>query len=105
MRVVKSPSGGGSAEQWVRERFAVEVAACRGRQAETRLIVLVDGDTRTVQERIAELDQALRDAGVDLIPADTREVARLVPRRNIETWILCLTGERERRRRLQENTG
>jgi hypothetical protein len=25
-----------------------------------------------------------------LIPDDTEEIARLVPKRNIETWILCL---------------
>lgn len=90
MRVVKAPSGEGSAEQWVRERFAVEVEACRGRQAETRLIVLIDADTRTVQQRLAQLDKALRDAEVPLIPDAREEVARLVPKRNIETWILCL---------------
>jgi hypothetical protein len=93
MRIEKSPSGEGSAEQWVRERFAVEVDACRSRQAETRLIVLIDADTRTVQERIAELDTALREAGAPLIPVDTNQIARLVPKRNIETWILCLSGE------------
>ena len=90
MRIEKSPSGEGSAEQWVRERFAIEVEACRGRQAETRLIVLIDADTHTVRERIAQLDKGLRDAGATLIPDETKEIARLVPKRNIETWILCL---------------
>jgi hypothetical protein len=90
MRIEKSPSGEGSAERWVRERFAIEVEACRGRQAETRLIVLIDADTHTVQQRISQLDQALRDAGAPLIPNDSKEIARLVPKRNIETWILCL---------------
>jgi hypothetical protein len=90
MRTVKSPSAAGSAEQWVRERFAIEVEACRGRQAETRLIVLIDADTQPVRERIAQLDKALREAGAALIPDDTKEIARLVPKRNIETWILCL---------------
>jgi hypothetical protein len=90
MRIVESPSGEGSAEQWVRERFAAEVEACRGRQAETRLIVLIDADTHTVQERIAQLDKALQEAEAPVIPDDTNEIARLVPKRNIETWILCL---------------
>ena len=93
MRVVKSPSGAGSAEQWVRERFAVEVEACRGRHAETRLIVLIDADTHTVQERIAQLDRALQEAEAPPVPHDTNEIARLVAKRNIETWILCLNEE------------
>lgn len=90
VRVVKSPSGAGSAEQWVRERFAVEVEACRRRQAETKLIVLIDADSHTVQHRISQLDQALREAAGPMIVNDTKEFARLVPKRNIETWILCL---------------
>ncbi len=90
MRIVKSPSGAGSAEQWVRERFAIEVEAYRGRQAKTKLIVLIDADTRSVQYRISQLDQALREAGVPQISDDREEIARLVPKRNIETWILCL---------------
>jgi len=93
MRIEISHSGEGSAEQWVRERFAVEVEACRSRHAETRLVVLIDADTRTVQERIAQLDTALREAGAPPIPVDTEQIARLVPKRNIETWILCLNEE------------
>jgi hypothetical protein len=42
IRIVKSPSGAGSAEQWVRERFAIEVEEYRSRKAKTKLIVLVD---------------------------------------------------------------
>ena len=90
MRVMESPSGAGSAEQWVRERFPIEVEACRIRQAETKLIVLIDADTLTVQQRSAQLDRALHDAGAQPIPNDTRDIARLIPRRNVETWILCL---------------
>ena len=90
MRIEKSPAGEGSAEQWVRERFAIEVEACRSRQAETRLIVFIDTDTHSIRERIAQLDKALLDAGAPLIPDDTKEIARLVPKRNIETWISCL---------------
>jgi hypothetical protein len=94
MRVVKSPSGAGSAEQWVRKRFAVEVEARRSRQAETKLIVIIDADVHTVQQRILQLDQALREGGVPKIGNDDKgHVARLVPKRNIETWILCLNGE------------
>ena len=90
MRFARSPSGVGSAEQRVRERFALEVRACTRRQAKTTLIVLVDADTHTVQERIAQFDSSLREAGIPMIPDNTRRIARLVPKRNIETWILCL---------------
>jgi hypothetical protein len=55
VRVEESPSGQGIAEQWIRQRFPIEFEACRGRQAETRLIVLIDADKRTVQQRLAQL--------------------------------------------------
>jgi hypothetical protein len=94
MRFVTSPTGSGSAEGWVREQFPIQVEACRRRQAETKLIVLIDADALTVQQRRAQLDQTLRQAGLLPIPNDSREIARLVPKRNIETWILCLNNER-----------
>jgi hypothetical protein len=80
VRIRRSPSGAGSAEQWVREHFAIEREYCRRRHAETKLIVVIDADTQAVQQRLAQL----------VIPNDTRGIARLVPKRNIETWILCL---------------
>jgi hypothetical protein len=81
----------GSGEQWVRERFVVEVAAYRNRRAraETKLIIMLDADNLTLHERFVQLDQKLRDAGIELIGAG-EQVAKLIPRRNIETWILCL---------------
>lgn len=90
MRFVLPSSGSG--EQWVREQFPVEVAAYRRRsaRAETKLIAVIDADKFTVQERLAQLDQKLSGAGVGLIHANADQVARLVPRQNIETWILCL---------------
>ena len=90
MRVVKSPSGAGSAEHWIRERFAIEVEAYRRRQAQTKLVVLIDADAYSVPQRIQQLDEALRDAGTPPISAAEDAIARLVPRRNIETWSLCL---------------
>ena len=89
VRVEKSPSGAGSAEQWVRERFPIEVQAYRARHAQTKLVVLIDADTHAVHHRLRQLEQALREAGVPQI-RDTEEIARLIPKRNVETWILCL---------------
>ncbi len=90
MRFVQYPSGAGSGEQWVRERFALEVQAYRGRHAETKLIVVIDADNLSVQERLAQLAQQLQETQADPLRPDAEQIARLVPKRNIETWILCL---------------
>jgi hypothetical protein len=92
MRFVPYPAGARSGEQWVRERFAVEVEAYRRRRAhaETTLIVLIDADDLSVQERLAQLDRCLDEARAARVRPDVEQIARLVPKRNIETWILCL---------------
>jgi hypothetical protein len=84
----------GSGEQWVRERFPVEVREYRRRSARatTKLIAVIDADNFTVQQRLAQSDQKLQGEGIELIRIGAEQVARLVPKRNVETWILCLTG-------------
>ena len=64
----------------------------RSRHAKTALIVMIDADTHTVQDRWRQLDQALEDGGKQRVDAEHEQIARLVPKRNIETWILCLNG-------------
>ena len=92
IRFVPCPAGAGSGEQWVRERFGMEVNAYRRRsvRAKTTLIVVIDADTLLVQERLAQLDRNLDEAHADPICPDREQIARLVPKRNIETWILRL---------------
>src|SRR5271166_3621588 len=92
MRIERSPSGGGNAEGWVRKMFAKEVQVYRARQAKTALIVMIDADTHTVQDRWRQLDQALEDGGKQRVDVEHEQIARLVPKRNVETWILCLNG-------------
>jgi hypothetical protein len=92
-RFVPSPAGEGSGEQWVRERFAAEVEAYRRRQAETKLIVVIDADNRSVEERLAQLDHELAEVGAQPVRPREEQIARLVPKRNVETWILCLNWE------------
>jgi hypothetical protein len=92
MTFVPSPSGRGSAEQWVRARFGKEVNACRNRQARkttTGLIIVIDADIHTVRRRMDQLDEALAESGAEPIEND-EQIVRLVPKRNVETWILCL---------------
>ncbi len=92
MRIERSPSGKVNAEGWVRKTFAKEVNVYRVRHAKTALIVVIDADTHTVQDRWRQLDQALIDGGKQGVDAEREQIARLVPKRNVETWILCLNG-------------
>lgn len=86
-----SPSGRGSAEQWVRKSFVVQVRTCRARHAQTGMFVMLDADTNTVLERLRTLDEELGSAGQRPIDQDRDSIARLIPKRNIETWILVLS--------------
>jgi hypothetical protein len=95
IRTQLSPSGKGSAENWVRKQFVKEVCAYRSRKAhaQTQLIVVIDADTHTVRERLRQLNEELKKSGKPPVDVKKEKIARLVPKRNIETWILCLNGE------------
>jgi len=87
------PSGRGCGEQWVRERYANSVRAYRARSAHanTALIVAIDADTGNLFRRMRQLENSL--SGGELPPRSTEErIVHLIPRRNIETWILNLNG-------------
>ncbi len=89
------PQGRGAAEQYVREKYADEVSEYRRRSSyqSAVLVVLVDAHVKTVVERESKLNAALKNAGEE--PREDREaIALLIPKRHIETWILCLLGER-----------
>jgi hypothetical protein len=92
--VKKSPSAGGSAEQWVRQEFPNELHIYRRRKqrAASALIAMTDADTKGVRDRILEFETEckIRD-----IPFRTRDesVGIAIPKRNIETWIHYLNGE------------
>lgn len=94
------PSGRGCGEQWVRERYANAVKAYRWRsaKAETALVVVIDADVVDVDRRLRQFRDALTYAGLNP-RADDETIVHLIPRRNIETWILNLNG-----RGVDENT-
>ena len=77
----------------MRERYTKQVKAYRSRSshAKTALIVAIDADTGQVADRSRQLRESLEQAG---LPARTpREgIVHLIPRRSVETWILCLSG-------------
>jgi hypothetical protein len=91
MRVVRSPSGRGSGEQFVRESYASQVRAIRGTLTRTKacLIAMIDADILAVEDRGQRFERALREANEP--PRQPSEpILNLIPKRNVETWILCL---------------
>jgi len=83
------PKGtGGAGEQWVRLRYPAAVAKFRKRatKAKTALIVVIDADTDEVIRR----DRQLKEALVNGRCQDDEAIVHLIPKRNIETWILHL---------------
>jgi hypothetical protein len=86
-RIEKAPSGRGSAEGFVRERFPIELEAYRQKRSlvKSALVVMVDGDTDGVAERWKAFDSACK--GVGILPRqDQDHVAMFVPTWSIETW-------------------
>lgn len=84
------PDGQRSGEQWVRERYPVELRAIRGRQR-AYLIVVTDADAETTEVRRCRLDEECRQEDVPVRTGDDRVIIA-VPRRNIETWLAYLAG-------------
>jgi hypothetical protein len=93
-RVEVSPKGRGSGEQFVRVRFAKELAYYRSRQHRVgqALLVMIDADGRSVAERVGQVEEAAAEGGQERRRADER-VAVFVPSRNIETWLAYLDGQ------------
>ena len=93
IRALISPSGSGFT--FVVNSFPEQVNAYRLAKARIHswLIVIVDADTGTVAQRIGEMDSGLAQAEEPRVRAmriHDEAIARLVPRRNIETWLLAL---------------
>lgn len=93
LRPEVSPPGQGSAEQFVHDRFPVELKALRARAGErVYLVVMVDGDAEGVAARKDSLNAACEKQGVHP-PRATDRVLVCVPTWNIETWLAYLGGE------------
>jgi len=80
----KCPSGKQSGEQYVREHYAAEVKGYRIQKNRKKicLVVVIDADTLTVEERIRQLEMTLLEKR-----QPKENIAIFVPKRNIETWI------------------
>lgn len=84
-------TGHGAGDQWVRENFPKELQAVRNRQR-SFLIVMIDADTGSTQDRRNQLDRECRKQGI-AVPTEDDSVLIAVPKRNIETWFAYLRGE------------
>lgn len=85
------PRGKGSGEAWVRERFPKELRAIRT-QKEAYLIVVIDADSRTIEDRHRQMRDACEE--VDVAPRREQDPVIIgVPKRNLETWLAYLNGK------------
>ena len=82
--------GEGAGEQFVRKEYSTRLDAAR--KTNSALIVVIDGDKKTVEERLRQLDEECDREGIAR-RTDADRVAVFVPMRNIETWLYFLNGE------------
>lgn len=111
----KYPAGRGCGEQFVRENFPKELIELRRRRARA-LIVLIDGDGKSIAQRKAELDAACKAADIPVRKADEaaliagpsaqhRVLVRLSGRRRmVRDQGLCQKKERRPRPRFGKQT-
>jgi hypothetical protein len=96
--------GRGSGAQWVANQYEAEVLAHLIRRAklpdrhrsEKWLIVVIDADAGSVQDRINELRKRItesKDERVRKCIIEEVNIARLIPKWSVETWILNLNRE------------
>ena len=89
----QAPPGGGAAEQWVRQRYANEVSVYRSKAGHQKigLVVVIDADKQTVDDRHKQLSSGLGEAGL-LERGPGERIVIWVPKRHIETWVADLLG-------------
>lgn len=86
-------NGAGSAKQFVLQRYSTEVKAYRSKAnyLSLALLAIIDADTQDVQHLYRHLEEQLQNANIGQRKTD-EHIAVLVPKRNIETWIVYLQG-------------
>lgn len=86
-----SPSGRGAGSRYVLEKAPDEVRAIRRRACRAGLVMVIDSDNFSVEDRLRQLNQSMEQSGVSNRGRAER-IAVLSPKRNIETWIFHLCG-------------
>lgn len=95
MEFLTCPKGKQSGEQFVRENYPSEVRAYRSRKNHLSigLAVIIDADRKTVGQRLQELEESLVN-DCQQIRQSGENIAIFIPKRNIETWIHYLMGDK-----------
>ncbi len=95
IRVNQSPKSRGSAEQYVRLQLPEELKAFRKAQNHLKvaLVIVVDADKLEVSERENQLRKYCKEARIDP-PKQNEPILLAIPKRNIETWITYLKGNK-----------
>jgi hypothetical protein len=87
------PRGKQAGEQYVSDHYPIEVQAYRSKRHHLQigLVVVVDADNHTIQQRLEVLAQRLREKSIPSRQID-EQIGIFIPKRNIETWIHYLRG-------------
>lgn len=89
-------NGSGSGAQRVIAQYKSEVMAYLTRHARKWLIVVIDADNLSAQDRLNQLANELLQSVEERIRrclVNSEQIAHLVPKWSVETWILFLNGE------------
>ena len=81
---------GGAGDQFVRDNYPAQLDAVRKRRG--ILVVMIDGDRYSFEQRLKQLNDACRQR--DVSPRKPEDnVSVFIPTRSIETWLAYLDGE------------
>ncbi|MDE2953811.1 MAG: hypothetical protein OXR71_04750 [Gemmatimonadota bacterium] len=88
----RSRPGAGAGDQFVQDNYPAYLDAVRKRNG--ILVVMIDGDNDSIEDRMKQLDNACTQKGISPRESgDEVKIAIFVPKRNIETWLAYLDGE------------
>ncbi len=83
----------GCGEQYVRLQFPRYLQVLRSKSFDSNvLVVAIDADKKTLQERKVQLNEACEAANVS-VRTETDKMLVFIPKRNVETWIKYFDGE------------
>jgi hypothetical protein len=93
IRVIPNPNGKGAGTAHVVKNFPERVMAYRKKRNSIHngLVVIIDADVSSVEQRYKELNRTLQKAALESRQEDER-IVFWIPKRNIETWLCFLTG-------------
>jgi hypothetical protein len=86
-----APLARGDAKQWVLNQYPIEIKELRRGLSHNCLLVHLDADVGTVDQRLNQLSTALANEGMEP-RGENERVSLVIARRHTETWLCALTG-------------